>query len=142
MLHVLADDGPEHEPGPPAPDHADEVAGTSTPPRRIASIPEEFRIAVVLADVHDMAYEEMLEVLDVPVGTVKSRVHRGRLALGGDPRHRSAREPGARARDVGAGAVTHPLEHLAAYVDGTLAPSERGRASRSTCAPVPGAEAR
>lgn len=98
MLHVIADDGPEHEPGPPAPDHADEVAGTQDAAAAVASIPEEFRMALVLADVHDMAYEQISKVLDVPVGTVKSRVHRGRLALaaalGIDP----AREPGGRAQ--------------------------------------------
>jgi RNA polymerase sigma-70 factor (ECF subfamily) len=81
MLHVVADDGLEHEPGPPAPDHADEVAGTRDLAAALASIPEEFRVTLVLADVQDMAYEQISKVLDVPVGTVKSRVHRGRLAL-------------------------------------------------------------
>jgi RNA polymerase sigma-70 factor (ECF subfamily) len=94
MLHVLADDGPEHEAGPPAPDHADEVAGTHDAAAAIASIPEEFRMAVVLADVHDMAYEQISKVLDVPVGTVKSRVHRGRLALAATLGIDPAREPG------------------------------------------------
>ena len=96
MLHVLPDDGSDHEPGPPAPDHAEEVAGTHTVESALASIPEEFRMVLVLADVHDMAYEQISKVLDVPVGTVKSRVHRGRLALaaalGIDPE----REPGRR----------------------------------------------
>jgi RNA polymerase sigma-70 factor (ECF subfamily) len=81
MLHVVANDGLEHEPGPPAPDHADEVAGTRDLAAALASIPEEFRVTLVLADVQDMAYEQISKVLDVPVGTVKSRVHRGRLAL-------------------------------------------------------------
>lgn len=98
MLHVLADDGPEHEAGPPAPDHADEVAGTHDAAAAIASIPEEFRMAVVLADVHDMAYEQISKVLDVPVGTVKSRVHRGRLALAATLGIDPAREPGGRAQ--------------------------------------------
>jgi RNA polymerase sigma-70 factor (ECF subfamily) len=44
-------------------------------------IPEEFRTAVVLADLQDLPYEEIAKVLDVPIGTVKSRVHRGRVAL-------------------------------------------------------------
>jgi RNA polymerase sigma-70 factor (ECF subfamily) len=35
----------------------------------------------VLADVQDMPYVEIAKVLDLPVGTVKSRVHRGRIAL-------------------------------------------------------------
>ena len=82
MLHVAADDGREHEPGPPVPDHADEVAGARDAAWALTRIPEEFRVALVLADVHDMAYEQIAQVLDVPIGTVKSRVHRGRLALG------------------------------------------------------------
>jgi RNA polymerase sigma-70 factor, ECF subfamily len=81
MLHAVADDDLEHEPGPPTADHADEVAGTHDAASALASIPEEFRIALVLADVQDMAYEQIAQVLEVPIGTVKSRVHRGRLAL-------------------------------------------------------------
>jgi RNA polymerase sigma-70 factor (ECF subfamily) len=44
-------------------------------------VPEDFRVAIVLADVHDLPYDEIAKVLDLPVGTVKSRVHRGRIAL-------------------------------------------------------------
>jgi len=79
----LADDEdrPESEPGPPVPDHADEVAGTRDAVSALATVPEEFRIALVLADVQDLPYEEIAKVLDVPIGTVKSRVHRGRVAL-------------------------------------------------------------
>jgi RNA polymerase sigma-70 factor (ECF subfamily) len=36
---------------------------------------------VVLADVQDLPYDQIAEILEVPVGTVKSRVHRGRVAL-------------------------------------------------------------
>ena len=43
MLHVVADDGREHEPGPPVPDHADEVAGARDAAWALARIPEEFR---------------------------------------------------------------------------------------------------
>ncbi|HJR96689.1 MAG TPA: sigma-70 family RNA polymerase sigma factor [Actinomycetota bacterium] len=81
MPHVVSDDHPEREPGPPVADHADEVIGTSDAAAALASIPEEFRAAVVLADVQDLPYDQIAEVLDVPVGTVKSRVHRGRVAL-------------------------------------------------------------
>jgi len=81
MLHTVTDDDLEHEPGPPTLDHADEVAGTRDAAAALASIPEEFRIALVLADVQDMAYDQIAQVLEVPIGTVKSRVHRGRLAL-------------------------------------------------------------
>ncbi len=44
-------------------------------------VPEEFRAAVVLRDLADLDYAEIAAVLDVPLGTVKSRVARGRAAL-------------------------------------------------------------
>ena len=99
ILHVLSDDAPEHEPGPPVADHADEVIGTSDAAAALASIPEEFRAAVVLADVQDLPYEQIAEVLAVPVGTVKSRVHRGRVALAAAlGLHDAGREPSTRSR--------------------------------------------
>ncbi|MGI9608402.1 MAG: sigma-70 family RNA polymerase sigma factor [Acidimicrobiales bacterium] len=47
----------------------------------IEAIPENFRMAVLLADVEGFAYKEIAEILDVPIGTVMSRIHRGRKAL-------------------------------------------------------------
>ena len=47
----------------------------------LRTLPEDFRAAVVLADVVGLSYEEIGEVLDVPVGTVRSRIHRGRRQL-------------------------------------------------------------
>lgn len=47
----------------------------------LAALPTEFRVAVVLADVVGLPYAEIAEQLGVPVGTVRSRIHRGRLAL-------------------------------------------------------------
>jgi RNA polymerase sigma factor (sigma-70 family) len=44
-------------------------------------LPEDFRAAVVLCDVVGLSYLEIGEVLDVPVGTVRSRIHRGRAML-------------------------------------------------------------
>jgi RNA polymerase sigma-70 factor, ECF subfamily len=82
LLRLATDeDRPESEPGPPIPDHAEEVAGTRDAVAALASVPEEFRIALVLADLQDLPYEQIAKVLDVPIGTVKSRVHRGRIAL-------------------------------------------------------------
>lgn len=45
------------------------------------SLPENFRLAVLLADVEGFAYKEIAEILDIPIGTVMSRLHRGRKAL-------------------------------------------------------------
>jgi RNA polymerase sigma-70 factor (ECF subfamily) len=45
------------------------------------SLPEGFRMAVWLADVEGFSYREIAEILDVPIGTVMSRLHRGRRAL-------------------------------------------------------------
>lgn len=47
----------------------------------LESLPEPFRIAVLLADVEGFSYAEIAEIMDVPVGTVMSRLHRGRRAL-------------------------------------------------------------
>jgi RNA polymerase sigma-70 factor, ECF subfamily len=45
------------------------------------ALPETFRMAVYLADVEDFSYKEIAEMLDVPIGTVMSRLHRGRKAM-------------------------------------------------------------
>ncbi len=47
----------------------------------LRTLPEDFRAAVVLCDVVGLSYEEIGEALDVPVGTVRSRIHRGRRQL-------------------------------------------------------------
>ena len=49
--------------------------------RAIESLPESFRIAVLLADVEGFSYKEIADIVDVPIGTVMSRLHRGRKAL-------------------------------------------------------------
>ncbi|MEY3167233.1 MAG: hypothetical protein RLZZ343_1036 [Actinomycetota bacterium] len=47
----------------------------------LALIPEEYRVALVLRDVADLDYEEISHILDVPIGTVRSRIARGRGRL-------------------------------------------------------------
>jgi RNA polymerase sigma-70 factor (ECF subfamily) len=47
----------------------------------LAQIPEEFRVALVLRDVADLDYDEISQVLDIPIGTVRSRIARGRGRL-------------------------------------------------------------
>jgi RNA polymerase sigma-70 factor (ECF subfamily) len=47
----------------------------------VESLPENFRIPVLLADVEGFSYKEIAEIMDVPIGTVMSRLHRGRRAL-------------------------------------------------------------
>jgi RNA polymerase sigma-70 factor (ECF subfamily) len=47
----------------------------------LESLPENFRIPVLLADVEGFSYKEIAEIMDTPIGTVMSRLHRGRKAL-------------------------------------------------------------
>jgi RNA polymerase sigma-70 factor (ECF subfamily) len=47
----------------------------------LEALPEQFRLAVLLADVEGFAYKEIAEILDIPIGTVMSRLHRGRKLL-------------------------------------------------------------
>jgi RNA polymerase sigma-70 factor (ECF subfamily) len=79
-LHVVADDSLP-EPGPPTADHADEIAGTTDVARALRQVPPEFRLVLVLHDVQDVAVDDVARILDLPTGTVKSRLHRGRIAL-------------------------------------------------------------
>jgi RNA polymerase sigma-70 factor, ECF subfamily len=74
----------------------DRVAGTAAPSaetevlsrltdgaikQALADLPEQFRMAVYLADVEGFSYAEIAEIMDSPIGTVMSRLHRGRAAL-------------------------------------------------------------
>jgi len=47
----------------------------------INSLQPEFRMAIILCDIEDFTYEEMAKILDIPIGTVRSRLHRARNVL-------------------------------------------------------------
>ena len=73
----LTDDGP-----PVAPTHeAALTSGHEEVTRALEALPETFRAAVVLRDIEEYSYAEIARVLEVPVGTVMSRIHRGRALL-------------------------------------------------------------
>jgi RNA polymerase sigma factor (sigma-70 family) len=57
--------------------------------RALASLPPDFRAAVVLCDVEGLSYEEIAEVMDAKLGTVRSRIHRGRAMLRAALAHRA-----------------------------------------------------
>ena len=78
--HALPDDPERVLPPSPA---ADEVSTQLSDDIQaaLAALPEEFRVPVVLCDVADQSYEQIAASLGVPVGTVRSRLHRGRRLL-------------------------------------------------------------
>jgi RNA polymerase sigma-70 factor (ECF subfamily) len=76
-----AEEGLPEDPGAAPGDLAESSAEAVDVQRALAQVPEEFRAVLVLHDVQDLPYDEIAEILGVPVGTVKSRVHRGRVGL-------------------------------------------------------------
>src|SRR4029450_7730959 len=80
MLERGEDDLPAFEP-PPAPDHADASSLSMDVQRALLQVPEDFRAVMIRHDVHDLRQEEVAAIVGVPIGTVKSRLHRGRIAL-------------------------------------------------------------
>lgn len=79
---------PEHEAmdrvAPPAPAPDEQLAVDTLPEHvqdALRALPDEYRAAVVLCDVVGSSYEDIAEALGVPVGTVRSRIHRGRARL-------------------------------------------------------------
>jgi RNA polymerase sigma-70 factor (ECF subfamily) len=63
----------------------------------LLQVPEDFRAVMILHDVHDLRQEEVAAIVGVPIGTVKSRLHRGRIALaramGIEQRERASGDP-------------------------------------------------
>jgi RNA polymerase sigma-70 factor (ECF subfamily) len=78
--------------------------------RALQSIPEEFRLAVYFADVEGFAYKEISEIMNTPIGTVMSRLHRGRKMLR-DMLADYAAERGFRAADSTAAAESNKQEN-------------------------------
>ncbi|HYT29529.1 MAG TPA: sigma-70 family RNA polymerase sigma factor [Actinomycetota bacterium] len=76
---VLRDELPEPS---PAADHGDRAAAAVDVQRALLGVPVEYRAVVVLHDLLGRGFEDIAEALEVPVGTVKSRLHRGRVAMG------------------------------------------------------------
>jgi RNA polymerase sigma-70 factor (ECF subfamily) len=62
-------------------DLGEQVTAAITVQTALTRVPEEFRVAVVLCDLYRVPYADAAQILEVPVGTVKSRVFRGRAAL-------------------------------------------------------------
>jgi RNA polymerase sigma-70 factor (ECF subfamily) len=65
----------------PAPPPQDALAAARDLWRAVMELPEAFRTAVVLRDVEEFSYQEIATIMEVPIGTVMSRIHRGRALL-------------------------------------------------------------
>jgi RNA polymerase sigma-70 factor (ECF subfamily) len=72
--------------------------------RALDALPADFRVAVVLCDLEQLSYEEIAATLGVKVGTVRSRIHRGRVLLRQALAHRA---PGSRPAEPGANSMPH-----------------------------------
>jgi RNA polymerase sigma-70 factor (ECF subfamily) len=80
LYHHLTGDGTATQ-GRSAEDEALERFTDTDVKEAIDSLPDNFRMAVLLADVEGFSYKEIADITDVPIGTVMSRIHRGRKAL-------------------------------------------------------------
>lgn len=79
---VSLDEEPTESASAAIPDHADRAVAAVDIQRALLSVPVEFRAVLVMHELQDLPLEEIAETLEIPVGTVKSRLHRGRAALG------------------------------------------------------------
>ncbi len=100
QLHNVADDeNPAELADTMAHRTVDSVADRITIDQALAELPEDFRVPVVMRDVGDLDYAEIADALGVPVGTVKSRIARGRRMLveklgnRADPSERPTNDP-------------------------------------------------
>ena len=138
-------------------ERADRLTSASAPPdaayadrtfdddieRALASLPPEFRAAVVLCDVEGLSYQEIADIMDAKLGTVRSRIHRGRAMLREALAHR-APAPGRQryagpATAVGRGradVIGHLGARVSALLDGQLS-ADGGGASLGARALLP-----
>ena len=79
-IEVMPEDPERLLPSAPGADEATESLSDDVQ-AALRRLPEEFRTAVVLCDVVGLSYEEIADAISVPVGTVRSRIHRGRRLL-------------------------------------------------------------
>lgn len=99
---TFGDDNPSGQAPAPLPQPEDVIAQRSVRERIEAALqrlPVEFRMVVALADIEGLSYKEVAEAMEIPVGTVMSRLHRGRRQLH-TLLYRAAREHGL-AADAG-----------------------------------------
>ena len=92
LLDASREDRPEPEP-PPSPDPSEAADLAIDVRRALLQVPEDYRVAMILHDVQDLPYEEIAQILGIPIGTVRSRLHRGRVALARAMGIAPAREP-------------------------------------------------
>lgn len=94
LLRKRSRDEPAAEelPDTPVPDRTEASAAAIDVHRALARIPQEFRAVVVLHDLQGQPYEAIAETLGAPLGTVKSRLHRGRVMLARELREPSGRD--------------------------------------------------
>lgn len=92
-IAVLPDDLDRVVPGAPAADEASQVLSADVQ-TALLDLADDFRIAVVLSDVAGLSYDEIATAIDVPVGTVRSRIHRGRRMLRAALAHHRDDTPG------------------------------------------------
>ena len=86
-IALLPEDLDRAVPGAPAADEVSQALSTDVQ-AALLELPEDFRVAVVLSDVGGLPYEDIAAAIGVPVGTVRSRIHRGRRLLRAALAHR------------------------------------------------------
>ncbi len=80
-LHAVEDEGGRELVDATAERQVDAVAERAALDAALSGLTDDFKAAVVLRDVADLDYAEIAEILEIPVGTVKSRIARGRMQL-------------------------------------------------------------